>query len=128
MMRRELTEGKSYGTRETFSDEKALLMNTLSKLVGDLKGNLDQKLIDDSIAAYDDLKGNFRDALMGTLDSYQKGEISAEEMKKMIQKQIREAWGEAYKLGVGWPAIRLGFSMRMRPGSKVPGRRVRLPG
>ena len=96
-----LTEGKSYGTRRSFSDEKSMLMNALVRLVGSLKGNLDQKLIKDSINAYDDLKGEFKDALFGILDSYQAGEITVDEFEKMIQTEIRNAWSSAYDLGVG---------------------------
>lgn len=98
---RELTEGKSYDTRRVFSDEKSILMNTLTQLVGSLKGNLDQQLIKDSIEAYDSLKGEFRDALMGILQSYQDGEITIDQFKKMVQAEIRNGWAEAYQHGVG---------------------------
>jgi hypothetical protein len=98
---RELIESKSYETRRVFSDEKSILMNTLTQLVGSLKGNLDQQLIKDSMEAYDSLKGEFRDALMGVLQSYQDGEITIEQFKKMVQAEIRNGWAEAYQHGVG---------------------------
>lgn len=96
-----LLEGKSYGTRLSFSDEKSMLMNTLIQLVGSLKGNLDQKLIDDSLSAYDDLKAEFRDALMGLLQSYQNEEITIAQLEKQLRKEIRDAWSQAYEYGVG---------------------------
>jgi hypothetical protein len=76
-------------------------MNALVQLVGNLKGNLDQKLILQSVQTYADLKDEFKDSLFGILKSYESGEITIDQFKKMVQTEIRDAWAEAYKDGVG---------------------------
>jgi hypothetical protein len=96
-----LTEGKSFGGRRVFASEKSVLMNTLVRLVGSLKSNLDRKLIHQSITAYDDLKEEFQTSLFGILKSYQKGQISADVMESMWRSEIKDAWQQAYKFGVG---------------------------
>lgn len=96
-----LTEGKSFGGRRVFASEKSILMNTLVQLVGSLKKNLDQKLIRHSVAGYGDLKEEFQTSLSGILQSYQKGQISADVMESMWRSEIKDAWQQAYKLGVG---------------------------
>lgn len=98
---KELTEGKSYGSRRVFASEKSILMHALVQLVGSLKGNLDKKLIRQSVQAYANLKDEFKDSLFGILRSYQGGEITAEVMEKMWRSEIKDAWLKAYKFGVG---------------------------
>lgn len=96
-----LTEGKSYGGRRVFASEKSVLMSTLVRLVGSLKSNLDQKLINKSVAGYTGLKEEFKTSLFGILKSYQGGEITAGVMESMWRSEIKDAWEKAYKLGVG---------------------------
>ena len=100
---RPLTEAdaKSYGARETFSDEKQTLMNMLTQVVGSLRANLDQQLIKDSIAAYDNTQKRFRTALNDLFQSYQNSEITAADFEKAFRNEIKSAWADAYEAGVG---------------------------
>jgi hypothetical protein len=49
---------------------------------------------------YKNLKGEFRDALFGILESYQKGEITADVMESMWRSEIKGSWEKAYEFGV----------------------------
>jgi hypothetical protein len=95
-----LTEGKSYGGRRVFADEKVILMSTLVRLIGSLKANLDKKMISKAIADYKDLKQEFRDAMFGILESYTKGQIADEVLETMWRSEIKGAWDKAYEYGV----------------------------
>jgi len=95
-----LTEGKSFGGRRTFANEKAILMSTLVRLIGSLRTNLDKKMIAQAVSDYDGLKEEFKDALFGILGSYQKGEITAEVMETLWHSEIKDAWEKAYGLGI----------------------------
>ena len=75
-----LYEGKSFGSRRVFASEKTVLMSTFVRLVGSLKANLDKRMITKAVSDYASLKGEFKDALFGILESYQKGEITFEVM------------------------------------------------
>lgn len=96
-----LTEGKSYGDRRVFASQKSIMMATLVRLVGSLKSNLDRKLINKSVSGYTSLKDEFKTSLFGILGSYQKREITADDMETMWRSEIRDAWEQAYKFGVG---------------------------
>jgi hypothetical protein len=95
-----LTEGKSFGGRRTFANEKAILMSTLVRLIGSLRANLDKKMIAQAVSDYGSLKEEFKDALFGILGSYQRGEITNEVMEEMWHSEIRSAWEKAYGLGI----------------------------
>jgi hypothetical protein len=95
-----LTEGKSFGGRRTFANDKAILMSTLVRLIGSLRANLDRKMISQAVRDYASLKEEFRNSLFGILESYQQGEITAEVMESMWRSEIRETWEKAYGLGI----------------------------
>jgi hypothetical protein len=96
----DLTEGKSFGGRRTFANDKAILMSTLVRLIGSLRANLDKRMISQAISDYDSLKEEFRNSLFGILEAYQRGEITQEVMESMWRSEIREAWEKAYGLGI----------------------------
>lgn len=95
-----LTEGKSFSGRRTFATEKSVLMSTLVRLVGSLRSNLDKKMIEKAVSDYGTLRNEFKDALFGILESYRRGEITAEVMEEMWRSEIKDAWGKAYEFGV----------------------------
>ena len=95
-----LTEGKSFGGRRTFANEKAILMSTLVRLIGSLRTNLDKRMIAQAVSDYDGLKEEFKDALFGILGSFQKREITTEVMETLWHSEIKDAWEKAYGLGV----------------------------
>jgi hypothetical protein len=95
-----LTEGKSFGGRRTFADEKSILMSTLVRLIGSLKANLDKKMMTKAVSDYKNLKEEFRDSLFGILESYQKGEITADVLESMWRSEIKGGWEKAYEFGV----------------------------
>jgi hypothetical protein len=95
-----LTEGKSFGGRRTFADEKSILMSTLVRLIGSLKANLDKKMMTKAVSDYKNLKEEFGDSLFGILESYQKGEITADVLESMWRSEIKGGWEKAYEFGV----------------------------
>ena len=95
-----LFEGKSFGTRRVFAPEKAILFGTLVRLIGSLRANLDKKLIEDAKAGYGVLKEGFSDRLFGILGSFEKSEITIDELETMWKAEIKDAWEKAYAFGV----------------------------
>jgi len=95
-----ITEGKSYGGRRVFASEKSILMSTLVRLIGSLKGNLDKKMIREAEDSYKALKEEFREAMFGILAAYQRGEITDEVLEQMWRGEIKDAWEKAYMYGV----------------------------
>jgi len=95
-----ITEGKSYGGRRVFASEKSILMSTLVRLIGSLKGNLDRKMIREAEDSYKALKEEFREAMFGILSAYQSGQITDEVLEQMWRGEIKDAWEKAYMYGV----------------------------
>ncbi len=95
-----LTEGKSFGGRRTFANEKATLMGTLVRLLGSLKSNLDRKMMSDAISDYGTLKEEFSDRIFGIFQSFQAKEIVLDDLESMWRSEIRNSWMKAYELGV----------------------------
>lgn len=97
----ELTEAKAFGSRETFADDKSIMMSAMTRIVGSLKGNLDQKLIRSSKREYGNLKQEFHDSLFDLFNSHKKGDLTIGELEKLWKSEIKAKWERAYQLGVG---------------------------
>lgn len=89
-----LLEGKTIGTRRAVSGVKPVITAAQRALAP-----RDVALERASVEAYDELKGQFRDALFRALGRYRQEELTARELEQSWRASIREHWLQAYALG-----------------------------